>query len=130
MFEVFQTECIKWKVKMESVIKRLQEIKCISDEVTKSLKNSPDNQAMVFADLGRFLCSNFQKIRKTEKENIFIVIEELISSNDETISTNVATMFLEAFINCWMDSGFEKEYRDFLGTNSLLFLDRLEEFYS
>lgn len=116
---------------MENAIRKLSEIECISDEVNKSLrKNSPDNEAIVFADLGRFLCNNFQKIRKEEKKEIFNVIEELISSNNEKISTLVATMLLEAFINCWISSGFKTEYRDFLGPNSLLFLDELEKFYS
>ena len=116
---------------MEDSLRKLSEIQCLSDEIHKSLKeNSPDNNGMVFADLGRFLCKNFQKIRKEEKEEIFMEIEALVSSDNEKISTVVATMLLEAFMNCWIRSGFCQEYRDFLGPNSLLFLDELEKYYS
>ena len=62
---------------MENAIIKLSEIECISDELNKYLrKNSPDNAAMAFADLGRFLCNNFQKFRKEEKKEIFTAIEE------------------------------------------------------
>lgn len=69
---------------MEDSLRKLSEIQCLSDEIHKSLKeNSPDNNGMVFADLGRFLCKNFQKIRKEEKEEIFMKIEALVSSDNE-----------------------------------------------
>ena len=116
---------------MEDLIIKLSKIEFISDELNKFIeKNCPDNNGMVFSDLGRFVCKNFYKINKNEKKKIFLIIEEAVSSNNEKKSTIIATMFLEAFINCWMNSGFNEEYRDFFGPNSLLFLDKLDEYYS
>ncbi|EGG78635.1 hypothetical protein SXCC_00616 [Gluconacetobacter sp. SXCC-1] len=39
-------------------------------------------------------------------------------------------MFLESFINCWIARGYEDTYKEFIGQKSLMFINKLDEYYS
>lgn len=103
---------------------------CISDNISNFiLQRGADNLPMILADLGRLLCKDFIRFSDREKIKIFSLIEKTIENNEKE-SDMVATMFLESFINCWIARGHKDTYKEFIGKKSLIFINKLDEYYS
>ncbi|MEG3348019.1 hypothetical protein [Novacetimonas sp. GS1] len=111
---------------MEELIKKINDISCISDNISNFIsQRSADNLPMILADLGRLLCKDFSRFSDRDKRNIFSLIEKTIENNEKE-SDMVATMFLESFINCWIDRGHKYNYKEFIGQKSLIFINKLD----
>ncbi|WP_143456051.1 hypothetical protein [Novacetimonas hansenii] len=111
---------------MEELIKKINDISCISDNISNFIsQRSADNLPMILADLGRLLCKDFSRFSDRDKRNIFSLIEKTIENNEKE-SDMVATMFLESFINCWIDRGHKYTYKEFIGQKSLIFINKLD----
>lgn len=115
---------------MEELIKKLTNISCISDDMANFIsQRGTDSRPMILADLGRLLCKDFSRFSDNNKKDIFSLIENEIENNKKE-SNVVATMFLESFINCWIARGYEDTYKEFIGQKSLMFINKLDEYYS
>ncbi|WP_395371294.1 hypothetical protein [Komagataeibacter diospyri] len=115
---------------MDELIKKLNGISCISDNISNFIsRRGEDNWPMILADLGRLLCKDFSRFSDNDKKKIFSLIENKIENNEKE-SNLVATMFLESFINCWIARGYEDTYKEFVGQKSLIFINKLDEYYS
>ncbi|GAB6853309.1 hypothetical protein [Asaia astilbis] len=108
---------------MNKYLEKFRKYPSIADQIEKSIIEHEDVPDLVFMDIGRFIGENVEKISATQVREIFILIENGVSSEDEIVSTVMATHLLEAFYNALCRIDRSSNYARYVGGKSREYIE-------
>ncbi|GBR04513.1 hypothetical protein HW511_05150 [Asaia siamensis] len=78
---------------------------------------------LTFMEIGKIIGDNIENIDIAQLKEIFLLVEEGVSSKDDHISTIMATHLLEAFYNSISGKDCYSIYKKYLGENSCNYIE-------